>query len=92
MRHRCGGELQPAKVKINKKIGYYTQAFTVDGHRCDYCGEEVISRDTALAIDEAVEQLREVWKDWNRVPSDTKVTVTYREQLFEAKTYVPTRA
>jgi len=88
MQHRCGGELKPAKVKIKKKVGDYFQTFTVDGHKCDYCGEEVISRDTALAIDETVEQLREVWKNWNRVPSDTQVTAT-RVNLFEANTYVP---
>lgn len=88
MKHRCGGELRPQKVKIEKKVGYYFQTFTVDGFKCDYCGEEVISRDTAFGIDNAIEGLKRLWKDW-KVPSTTSVTGTYiREQLFEDDTYV----
>ena len=87
MNHRCGGELQSAKVKIKKKVGYYFQSFTVDGYKCDYCGEEVISRDTALAIDKAVEHLRDMWSDW-RVPSETRVTTYTKQQSLEANTYI----
>jgi hypothetical protein len=88
MKHRCGGELQPTKVKIQKKVGYYFQTFTVDGYKCDYCGDETILRDTAFEIDRVIEQLRRLWKDW-RIPSDTKVTGKYiKEQLFEDNTYV----
>ena len=83
MKHRCGGDLQPAKLKIRKKIGYYFQTFTVDGHKCDYCGDEVISRDTAFEIDQAIEQLRLVWRHW-RVPGTTASTkVVANESLFE---------
>lgn len=87
MKHRCGGELQPQKIKVKKKIGFYYQTFTVDGHKCDYCGDEIISRDTAFAIDEAVKQLRKVWSDW-RVPSQTKVTYTSRQETIRANSYV----
>ena len=87
MNHRCGGELQPQKVKIQKKIGYYFQTFTVEGFKCDFCGEEVISRDTAFEIDHSIARLRRLWKDW-RVPSSTsKIGGNIREQAFEDNNY-----
>lgn len=86
--HRCGGELQPTKIKIRKKIGFYFQNFTVDGFKCDNCGEETITRDTAIEIDKTIEQLRHLWKDW-RVPSSTKVIgKPVKEQVFKDNTYV----
>ena len=102
MRHRCGGELQPQLVKIKKKIGYYPQSFTVEGYKCDNCGDEVISRDIALEIDRAIdranEQLRRLWRSWDfpsdtrrnwSIPSDTKVTGSFaRGQVFEENTNV----
>ena len=98
MKHRCGGKLQPRKFKIRKKTGYYFQSFTVEGYVCDYCGEEVISRDIAFQIDKTIEQLRQSWKGW-RVPGDTKATSSYsqrptetivREPVIEDDTYVKT--
>jgi hypothetical protein len=95
MKHRCGGELQPQKVRIRKKIGYTYQSFTVDGYKCDYCGEEIISRDIAYAIDQSIEQLKQLWRHW-KVSGDTKTTPSYssppsgtfiREPLFEDSTY-----
>jgi hypothetical protein len=74
MKHRCGGELQPSKVEIKKKIGSLYYKFTVDGYQCDRCGEEIITGDTASKIDQSIEQLKQLikenWKDW-KVSSDT---------------------
>ena len=88
MKHRCGGELKPQKIRIKKKVGLYYQYFTVDGFICDYCGEETISRNTAFDIDAAIKQLRDVWKNW-RIPSDTKATApSINEQIYEVNNYV----
>jgi hypothetical protein len=57
-------------------MGVYFQDFTVDGFRCDGCGEEIISRDTALQIDQTVQNLRDLWRDW-RIPADTKESPPY---------------
>ena len=86
--HTCGGELKPAKVKIRKKNGYYFHVFTVDGFKCEDCGEEVISRDTALAVDESINQLRQAWRGW-KVPSSSIATGMYISgQVFEDDNYV----
>ena len=73
MRHRCGGELQPQLVKIQKKIGYYKQTFTVVGYKCDNCDEVVISGDMAHEIDRTIVRLRELWRNWN-IPFSTSST------------------
>lgn len=86
--HRCGGELKPAKIKIKKRVGVYFQNFTVEGLKCNHCGDEVISRETALEIDKTIEQLRRLWKDW-KVPSSTKVT-SVKERILMGDTYVKT--
>jgi len=82
-RHRCGGSLQPQKVKIKKRTGFYYQTFTVDGFKCDYCGEELISRDVAFNIDKTVKQLKDGWKDW-RIHADSKVTVLVQSPHTES--------
>ncbi|MEW5827449.1 MAG: hypothetical protein AB1846_01060 [Chloroflexota bacterium] len=85
MKHRCGGELVAQKVKIKKKIDFAYQTFTVDGFKCDNCGEEIITRDMALEIDRTIEYLKDVWKDW-RVPAESKTTNTL-DQTFEVDNY-----
>ena len=77
-KHRCGGILSPVKVKVKKKTGLYFQNFTVDGYRCDNCGEEIIERDTAFAIDEAVESLKKLWSKW-KIPGDTRETPSLQQ-------------
>ena len=87
MVHRCGGELMPQKVKIQKKVSFYHLTFTVDGFKCNYCGDEIISRDVALQIDETVDGLRNLWKNW-RIPQDTRLTGTASsEQVFVDDNY-----
>lgn len=88
MKHTCGGELISSNVKIKKKVGVYYQTFTVSGFKCNACGEEVIERGTALGIDRAIAQLKNVWHAW-RIPSVSKATGTVsREQVFEDNNYV----
>lgn len=99
--HRCGGTLQPYKLRIRKKTGYYYQNFTVDGFKCDCCGEEIISREIAFEIDKTLKQLKELWKDW-RIQSgsvDSRVRPLYpqpmtwielNEQRFEDSTELKT--
>lgn len=84
--HRCGGELRPAMIKIRKRVGVYYQNFTVEGLKCEQCGDEIISRETALEIEKTSEQLKRVWKDW-RVPASTKIT-NVREKIFIGDTNV----
>jgi len=59
-RHNCGGTLGPQKVRIN--LG--RQSFLVDGFVCDKCGEQVVSRDTAVQVYGASMALKERWKNW----------------------------
>jgi len=74
MKHRCGCELQPSKVEIKKKIGYRDYKFKDDGYRCDRCGEEIITGDTASEIDKSISQMKKAlsdnWKEW-KILSDT---------------------
>jgi len=77
-KHRCGGWLRPAKVKIKKKMGVYFQYFTVDGFHCDSCGEEIISRSTAAEIDKTIQSLKNTWRKW-RIPADTRESRQYSE-------------
>lgn len=79
--HRCGGEFKPAMIKIRKRVGAYYQNFTVEGLKCEQCGDEVISRETALEIEKTAEQLKRVWKNW-RVPANTKITNVKEKILF----------
>jgi hypothetical protein len=87
MEHRCGGTLTRQSVKINKKVGFFFQSFTVDGLKCDRCGDEIISRDSALEIDRAIARLRDLWRNW-RVPADTEVT--FATAQMPTGTYVQT--
>jgi hypothetical protein len=75
-KHRCGGWLLPAKVKIRKKMGVYFQNFTVDGFQCDNCDEKIISRATASEIDKTIQSLKNRWREW-RIPADTKESSRY---------------
>ena len=92
MKHRCGGELQPSKVEIKKKIGSLYYKFTVDGYQCDRCGEEIITGDTASKIDQFIEQLKQLikenWKDW-KVSSDT---VVFEASLFSQSEPIDVKA
>ena len=51
--HNCGGELKPARVRVKRSVGNFNLLFVVDGFRCSQCSEEIISRDAALAVEEA---------------------------------------
>ena len=62
--HRCSGEFQPQLVKVRKKAGWYVMTFTVPGYKCNHCGEETISSDTASGIDKAMKYLEREWRNW----------------------------
>ncbi len=51
-RHGCGGVLRPSVVQVRYRVGdlLFIQA-KVDGLVCDSCGEKLIDRDTAVAIE-----------------------------------------
>lgn len=50
-RHNCGGELRPDIVLVGRLSGNLRFLIPVQGLRCVQCGEEVISRDTAMSVE-----------------------------------------
>ena len=52
-RHVCGGTLRPAIVRFHNRVGKLQFMANVDGLICNRCGEEVLERETALAIETA---------------------------------------
>lgn len=57
--HNCGGELKPARVRVKRSVGNFNLLFVVDGFRCSQCSEEIISRDAALAVEEASSRFKD---------------------------------
>ena len=51
-RHNCGGVLARSAVVVNKRFGNLVFQVVVHGKRCRACGEELVSRDTAKALEE----------------------------------------
>ena len=47
--HRCGGRLQPREVQVRDE-GF---VYRVPGLVCDACGQELIDRETALAVEKS---------------------------------------
>ena len=48
--HRCGGVLAPGEVIVLDTHPPFTFAFRVPGFICAGCHEELIDRDTAVAV------------------------------------------
>jgi len=57
--HRCGGTLKPTKITIRKTVGNLYMVFTVDGLRCTQCSEELVSRNTARALEQVVSEFKD---------------------------------
>lgn len=55
-RHTCGGVFEPTVVTIQRQVGELLFIFHVEGLRCSGCGEEFITRDTAVWLDQAEKQ------------------------------------
>jgi hypothetical protein len=54
-RHRCGGLLRLAEVEVSHRLGNLLFIQTkVDGLVCDSCGEKLLERDTAVALEAMV--------------------------------------
>ena len=49
--HGCGGILHPVQLLVEQRDGRFLFAFPVPGLRCDRCGEEVMPRDIAFALE-----------------------------------------
>lgn len=51
-RHGCGGELRPIGITSTRNVdGFVFITYGVPGRRCSQCGTEVLSRETALALE-----------------------------------------
>jgi hypothetical protein len=51
-RHGCGGQLVPTTLTFTRKLGILYFAFPIEGMRCNTCQEELISRNTAVKIED----------------------------------------
>lgn len=49
-KHRCGGILRPEEVWVRLEGDRFIFAFLVPGLTCEKCREELVDRDTAVAI------------------------------------------
>lgn len=57
-KHTDGGTLESAVIVVELEINNLLYLFSVNGLRCTQCEEEVISRDTALWLEQAEEQIK----------------------------------
>lgn len=51
-KHRCGGTLRPGRVSFQDQRDGMLMTYNVPGLVCERCGEELVDRQTALALEQ----------------------------------------
>jgi len=52
-KHRCGGILREQEVFIRDEVDRIVMVYRVPGLVCDRCGDELIDRDTMVALEKS---------------------------------------
>ncbi len=61
-KHNCGGNLKRQRISVTRVIDGIRFTYSVVGKKCTRCSEEVISRDTARALEDHKTIFEEVRK------------------------------